>query len=225
MLVLASNSPRRKQLLGLTGWDFVVQAAWVDERVQPGERPEAYVRRLAEEKARSALEQARPALDADALVVAADTAVVDLDGEVILGKPGDAAEAERMLRSLRGRRHQVLSGLAALRAADGRLASRVATTEVWMRAYSEAEMRAYIASGDPLDKAGAYAIQHAGFHPVQRLQGCYANVVGLPVCQLRRLLIELGARLPTAAGQDCRPEAEQPCEVYRRMLAQEASQA
>ncbi len=165
----------------------------VDESLLPGELPQVYVRRLAEMKARAVLSRVeqspREALLQRFVVIAADTAVVD--GTDILGKPEDAAEAEAMLRSLRGRIHQVYTGLAAL-AVGGRLLNDICVSEVVMRDYSDAEMMAYIASGDPLDKAGAYAIQHAGFRPVERLQGCYANVMGLPLCHLVRLLAGFG---------------------------------
>jgi septum formation protein len=143
MLVLASNSPRRKQLLGLGGWSFTVRACEVDESVQPGELPDAYVRRLAESKARCALELLSAAERAQAVVIAADTTVVDPHGDgrfeggfEILGKPANPAEAESMLRSLRGRTHQVVSGIAVLRAADGASRSEAVTTDVPMRAYS-----------------------------------------------------------------------------------------
>ena len=203
--------------------------AHVDESVLPGELPQAYVRRLVDTKARAVLSTVRD-LDrpqgsstAQFVVIAADTAVVD--GTDILGKPEDAQEAEAMLRSLRGRTHQVYTGLAAL-AADGRLLDDICVSEVVMRDYSDAEMMAYIASGDPLDKAGAYAIQHAGFRPVERLQGCYANVMGLPVCHLVRLLAGFGMH-PEAVNltsndvaQSCQKILDAPCEIYAHIYDQ-----
>jgi len=191
-LILASNSPRRRHLLGLLGWDFRVVPADVDESLVPGESPSKYVLRLAESKARAVGDLAGAA----AVVVAADTTVVD--GDEILGKPVDAADAERMLRQLRSRVHQVLTAVAVMRSADGALLTDLCVTDVPMRDYTNEEMLAYIASGDPLDKAGAYAIQHTGFHPAENLQGCYANVVGLPLCYLVRIFRELG--LPSDAG-------------------------
>lgn len=221
MLVLASNSPRRKQLLALTGWEFTVLPAQVDESVLPGELPPAYVSRLAETKARAVfsipgVDLRRPGV----VVIAADTAVVD--GTNILGKPQDTQEAEAMLRSLRGRTHQVYTGLAALNV-GGRFLSDMCVSEVVMREYSDAEMLDYIASGDPLDKAGAYAIQHVGFRPVERLQGCYANVMGLPVCHLVRLLAGFGLHpeMVNFSAKDvalsCQKTLDAPCEVYTQI--------
>lgn len=217
-LILASNSPRRRQLLALGGWAFLVLPAHLDESILPGESPAVYVRRLAEQKARAVGAQAMENhIPADALVVAADTAVVD--GFLILGKPADESEAQTMLRSLRGRTHQVFTGLAVLRVEDGELRSQVCISCVPMRAYTDAEMLAYIASGDPLDKAGAYAIQHAGFQPVSDFQGCQANVMGLPLCHLSLLMTQFG--LPPAAdvAAACQRVLEYTCPIYRRALA------
>jgi septum formation protein len=230
MLYLASNSPRRRQLMAVGGWDFTVISAPVDESILPRETPAGYVRRLAEAKARSAqivLTEKYALKDAPGFsgwVVAADTTVADSHSDSpqgenfeILGKPLDAADARRMLRQLRGRVHQVLTGLAVLRLADSLLTSDVVVTEVPMRAYREAEIEAYIATGDPLDKAGAYAIQHPEFRPVQNLHGCAPNVVGLPVCRLAGLLTELGGPPGAAILEACRPSGGEPCEVYRRV--------
>jgi nucleoside triphosphate pyrophosphatase len=126
----------------------------------------------------------------DAVVLGADTIVV-VDGEV-LGKPGGAAEAMRMLDRLRGRRHEVLTGVAVVRAPAGGERMAVVRTEVTMREYSDAEIEAYVASGEPLDKAGAYAVQAAGGRLVARVDGCYTNVVGLPLTTTRRLLESMG---------------------------------
>jgi septum formation protein len=139
----------------------------------------------------------------EGLIVAADTLVV-LEGE-ILGKPTDPAGATAMLRRLRGREHRVLSGLTLLDAISGREATEVVETRVWMRPVSNEEIAAYVASGDPLDKAGAYAIQHPGFHPVARLWGCAANVMGLPLCRLDALLRAWDVPLGTTPVQACRP--------------------
>ena len=227
MLILASNSPRRRQLLSLGGWPFSVFPAHVDENVLPGELPAIYVRRLAETKAKAV--QARLPMPNEAvgeysrgeysrLVVAADTTVVDAG--MILGKPLDAQDAEQMLRRLRGRVHQVYTGLAVL-AADGRLLSDVCVSDVFMRPYSDAEMQAYIESGDPLDKAGAYAIQHNGFKPVKKLvapASCYANVMGLPICHLARLLAAFGVNPAGQVHQACQQVSEQPCDIYTQVL-------
>jgi MAF protein len=219
-LILASNSPRRRQLLSLSGWSYTTLPVEVDETPQPGERPLAYVLRLAESKARQAAGKAGP----DALVLAADTTVVDRFQraselqEEILGKPADAGEAEAMLRRLRGRFHQVYTGLAALKQADGQVLADWCLTSVFMRNYSDEEMLAYIASGDPLDKAGAYAIQHPGFHPVEDLQGCYANVIGLPVCHVTRLLEKLGLPPKPGAALACRSPLPHQCRIPREIV-------
>jgi MAF protein len=228
MLVLASNSPRRKQLLALGGWNFMIAAPQVDERPLPGEAPEEYVLRLALTKAEAALGLLG---ETDSMIiVAADTTVVaDLPDKddptlvraTILGKPNHTAEAEQMLRALRGRTHRVYTGLAALRAADGKRRSALVVTEVLMRPYSDEEIMAYIASGDPMDKAGAYAIQHADFHPVQNLQGCYANVMGLPLCHLAQMLAQLGLESRKNIFEACQLETGVPCQVYLDALHQQ----
>jgi MAF protein len=188
----------------------------------PGEPPDVYVRRLAELKAACAaatLDQRELQI---AVVAAADTTVAHpVDGPEgpsfeILGKPADALDAADMLRRLRGHRHPVYSGIAVLVPTSGWMRSEVVLTDVHMRAYTDKEIAEYIAGGDPLDKAGAYGIQHRDFQPVQKLQGCYPNVMGLPVCRLRRLLIAAG--LPPGADvfQACElDEMRRPCEVFR----------
>jgi septum formation protein len=188
-IILASASPRRRQLLSALGVTFGVAPADVDESPLPGEHPHALARRLGQAKARVAAGQRR-----NALVIAADTLVV-LGGE-ILGKPASRAEALAMLSRLRGRRHLVDTGLALHHAASGLSGVWVAETPVVMRTYGDDEMLRYVATGDPLDKAGAYAVQHDGFAPVARLEDCYANVVGLPLCHLYRALAVWGAPPP-----------------------------
>ncbi len=215
-LFLASNSPRRKQLLAL-GWPFTLAPAEVDESPLPGEPSADYVLRLAQEKARAALSAAAATVPGlDGTFLAADTTVSDAGA--ILGKPADAAEARRMLVRLRGRTHQVYTALALLRSADGLLLTDRCATDVPMRAYTDAEMEAYIASGDPLDKAGAYAIQHPGFHPVEGLSGCYANVMGLPLCHLARTLNKLGQPIPSSLPAACQSTLGYTCTVYEQVL-------
>jgi MAF protein len=194
ILVLASNSPRRKQLFALGNWNYTVSVSDVDESLQAGESPKEYVLRLAKEKALAAGERCGP----EKIVIGADTAVID--GVQILGKPKDKEDAERMLRQLRGRGHQVYTGIALHRASDGKMLTELCVTGVPMRAYSEAEIRTYVETGDPLDKAGAYAIQHPQFQPVESMQGCYASVMGLPMCHLVRALRKW----------DIQPEADVP---------------
>ena len=185
-IILASASPRRQQLLRRLGLDFVVRAADIEERAIGGATPEEVTARVAEAK-NAALRAAGQ------VTIAADTAVV-LDGE-ILGKPGSPEEARAMLVRLRGRGHRVMTAIAV--SAGEETAVDVVTTEVTMRAYSDAEIAAYIATGDPFDKAGGYAVQHGGFRPVASIRGCYQNVIGLPLCHLCRRLIAAGVRVPT----------------------------
>ena len=196
----------------LGGWTFTLIPAEVDESSLASEHPKDYVLRLAEDKARAAAKQAPE----DALVIAADTTVVD--GSEILGKPVDDKEAEAMLRRLRGRTHQVYTALAALRCSDGKLLIDWCRTEVPMRHYSDEEMNAYIASGDPMDKAGAYGIQHQGFQPVEHLSGCYANVMGLPLCHLVRTLEKMGMISETDVPQACQAALQYDCPVYTHIL-------
>jgi len=214
MLILASNSPRRKQLLGLGGWGFEIKPVEIDENPLVGEQPKAYVRRLAASKARAAAGDAAP----DDIIVAADTTVVD-QGE-ILGKPSGPGEAEIMLRRLRGRRHQVYTALAVLRVADGKMLIDWCVTEVPMREYTDDELQAYLASGDPLDKAGAYAIQHREFHPVVHLEGCYANVVGLPLCHLVRTLHQMQIEPDNDVPAACQSTLQYDCSIFPHVLSE-----
>jgi MAF protein len=211
-LILASNSPRRRQLLALLGWDFQVVPAEVDESTREGESPSDYVRRLAERKARAVSAEAT----SDAIIIAADTTVVD--GDEILGKPVDVPDAERMLRQLRGRNHQVFSALAVIRVADEELCLDCCVTDVPMRDYDNAELQAYVASGDPMDKAGAYAIQHAGFHPVESLVQCYANVVGLPLCHLTRTMLNLSIVPDEHVPAVCQSTLGYSCPIFETVL-------
>lgn len=204
-LILASNSPRRHQLLALTGLPFMVSVANVDESQLANENPSDYVLRLAETKARAVH------ADADQIILAADTTVVD--GSDILGKPVDEAEATAMLTRLRGHTHQVYTGIALLRASDGLLLMDLCVTDVPMRDYPEDEIRAYVATGDPLDKAGAYAIQHPEFHPVARMEGCYASVMGLPVCHVILQMRKMNLQPNTDFFAGCETLLEYQCPV------------
>jgi septum formation protein len=210
-LVLASNSPRRKELLGLGGLPFAVQAADINEDVLPSEGAIDYVARVAREKAHTVRERVA---DDGAVIVAADTTVV-LDGQ-ILGKPADADEARAVLKALRGRSHMVYTGFTLIK--EGAEHSGVAATEVPMRDYTDAEIDAYVATGNPLDKAGSYAIQHGEFHPVAAMHECYANVVGLPLCHVLRSLrlwdMEFATDLPAA----CQAHLNYDCPVTDKIL-------
>ena len=199
-LLLASQSPRRQQFLRDLGLRFTIMAADINETPRPGETPMLLARRLAEEKAQ-AVANSLPADAFPALIIGADT-VVAL-GERLLGKPASADEATAMLTLLRGRPHSVHSGVSVLSSADGRQSTRVNSTRVAMRAYTDAEIAAYVASGDPLDKAGAYAIQHPDFAPVVRLEGCLSGVMGLPLGDLHDLLADFGMRIGRPLAPIC----------------------
>ena len=183
--ILASNSPRRRDLLRQIGASFTVAPADVDERILAGETAEHYAVRVAREKARVAAGRI-----AAGVILAADTVVV-LDGD-IMGKPLDARDAERMLLKLSGTAHDVITAVALLDAASGRESVKTATTRVWFQPLSAAEITAYIATGEPLDKAGAYGIQEKGALFVEKIEGCYCNVVGLPLSLLAGMLKEIG---------------------------------
>jgi len=171
MLVLASQSPRRSEILRQAGISFTVRAAPVDETPLPGEPPARYVRRLAEMKA-SAIESSP-----GEVVLGADTIVVI--GSEMLGKPADMADARRMIAMLEGRRHQVMTGICLRQGAETEL--DCAVTDVWFAPMSAREIEEYIASGEPMDKAGAYAIQGLASKYIEKIAGCYFNVVGLPI--------------------------------------------
>jgi septum formation protein len=213
-LVLASNSPRRKELLSLGGQEYRVLPADVDETPLDGEDPKEYVARLALEKASVAAKAISRA--EEAVILAADTTVVF--HRRIMGKPADAAGARQMLNELRGKVHQVYTALALLRVPENSLLTCFAETEVPMRDYSEAEIEAYVESGDPLDKAGAYAIQHAGFHPVAHMQGCFANVIGLPLCHLQRSLQKWGLSFDSSLPTACQAHLSYNCPVTTSIL-------
>ena len=187
-LVLASASPRRRELLAQVGLKVSVIPADIDERVLPGETPDAHVIRLSEAKAH--VVAALPEI-AGHFFIGSDTVVVR--DTVILGKPADAAEAAAMLRSLSGRAHQVVSGYAVHDRSSGRTISGAVVTTVWFKELTAAEIAGYIASGEPFDKAGAYAIQGLGAFMVPRIEGSYPNVVGLPLCEVIAALEALGA--------------------------------
>jgi septum formation protein len=193
-LVLASQSPRRRALLAALGLAFTVDAADVDETPLPGEAPADMVCRLGRAKA-----LAVAARHAGAAVLAADT-VVALDG-LLLGKPVDVAEACAMLRALRGRTHQVYTAICV--AKDDYLDARLSISDVTMRPFSDVEIAAYVATGDPLDKAGAYAIQHPLFSPVAAWAGCYAGIMGLPLRLARAALIAAGVAVPDRVAAVC----------------------
>ena len=210
LLILASNSPRRRQLLALADWMFSVIVADIDESTRANESPTEYVLRLAETKARAIHAHS------DQLILAADTTVVD--GNDILGKPQDNVEAFEMLTRLRGHTHQVYTGVALLRLSDGLLLKELSVTDVPMRNYSDEEINAYIQTGDPLDKAGAYAIQHSRFKPVEHMAGCYAGVMGLPMCHVVRMMRKMESPPHADVPVKCQTLLEYQCPVSRAIL-------
>jgi septum formation protein len=201
-LILASSSPRRAEVLRNAGFEFEVRPAAIDETLRAGESPEGYVRRLALEKARAAVDEIGEEIGEtigheggaevrakDFTVIAADTVVV-IGGEILL-KPASPADARRMLRALSGGVHEVHTGLAVIRAFEhtGRTERVIdEVTRVHFTKLSDAEIDAYIASGEPFDKAGAYGIQSLGGRYVTRVEGCYFNVMGMPLARLCAML-------------------------------------
>jgi septum formation protein len=188
-LVLASSSPRRADLLRAAGFTFETLPVHLDEQIAPGEAPEAYVARLAEAKAAEAARQCP-----DAVVLGADTAVV-IGGQV-LGKPADKADAGRMLRLLSGRTHDVLTGVC-VRVGPRHLV-HVEPGRVRMAHLTDAEIAWYVGTGEPMDKAGAYAIQGRASRFIEGIDGSYSNVVGLPIAAVWRLMKQLGCDILVA---------------------------
>lgn len=195
MLILASASPRRRELLTLVGVPFSAESAHLNEDPLPSEAAAAYVQRLAEEKALAvwALHKASDTETDPLVVLGADTCVVC--ESKILGKPSDSADARRMLEMLSGRTHAVLTGLAVVTRKG--VTRAVEVTQVTFNVITDAEIAQYIATGEPLDKAGSYAIQSSAARWIPRIEGCYFNVVGLPISRTASLLAEANAALAT----------------------------
>ena len=196
-LVLASGSPRRRELLGLLGIPFIVDPSGADETPPVGATPEEVARSLALIKAREVA-----ARHPGAYILGADT-LVTVDG-LILGKPADATDGMRMLRLLSGRAHRVPTGVALI-APDGTEMALVETATVTMHPYTEIAIGAYLSTGEPFDKAGAYAVQGAGGALVASVAGCYTTVVGFPLCRVAALLREAGLNLPHDPAAGCDP--------------------
>ncbi len=193
--ILASQSPRRRELIQLLGYPFQVMVADVDETSVTEPNPAINVVQTAQLKATEiAAQLASSSLPTGAIIVAADTTVAL--AEEMLNKPKNEAEARLMLQRLRNRQHEVHTGVVLLQPNRGREWRGVSTAVVTMRNYSDAEIEAYVATGDPLDKAGAYAIQHPQFRPVAHLDGCYCCVMGLSVCDLIVTLRQFGVPQP-----------------------------
>ena len=213
-IILASTSPRRKELLGLITDHFDIESADVNENVYLNETPWSYVRRLALEKALTVAKRHGEGV----IVLGSDTTVV-LDDEII-GKPVDAEDAWRILTALKGRYHQVYTGVAAVNNTTTTVTSRVIRTDVPMKAYSNEELSAYIASGDPMDKAGAYGIQNSDFVAKRELTGCYASVMGFPICAVHSFLQAAGIPATSGIEDKCQTFIRYRCSVFPEFLTQ-----
>jgi MAF protein len=210
-VLLASQSPRRRNLIRRLGLPVQFTVAAVDEESIVDPDPATNAIKTALLKAEAVARRS----DTPTVIIGADT-IVALDREM-LGKPAGPGAARQMLERLRGRTHQVHTGLALIDTNSGRRVTEISTTDVTMRNYSTAEIDAYVASGDPLDKAGAYAIQHQGFAPVARLEGCYTGVVGLSLCRLASGLGRLGVAVNIDAA--LQQHDYRVCATCRAMLA------
>jgi septum formation protein len=211
-IVLASNSPRRREILSWTGLPYTSHPADIDETPQMGELPVDYVQRLAENKAHVSANYA----PFNGLVLAADTTVAD--GTDIIGKPTDIEDARRMLVRLRGRTHYVHSAIVISVPSKGIKTSAICSTPVKIRKFEEDELQAYLDTGDSLDKAGAYAIQHPVFRPVVKFSGCFASVMGLPLCHFERTLRRMGFGERKEIPYKCQEQLSYSCPIYRHVL-------
>lgn len=204
-LILASASPRRRELLSTIGYPFEVLESGVVEIEPPGMSPEDAAQFLASLKAGQVGQTEKRD---GAIILAADT-VIDLDGR-ILGKPEDALDAVEILNQLGGRTHKVITGVCIVSSDNGKRSSFSVSSGVTMRPYTEAEIRHYVASGEPLDKAGAYAVQGLGAGMVASVRGCYNNVVGLPLCEVVCHLLSFGVPIDRQRAY-CRLATGEPC--------------
>lgn len=212
---LASSSPRRNQMLSWTGMNFKTIHADIDESLQTEESAEDYVIRLASGKAAAVIQQ----VPLQEIIIAADTTVV-LHNE-ILGKPDTAGAAIQMLKDLRGRTHQVITAVCVLQNGIPEFQVERCISHVTMRLFSDEEIEEYVKSGDPLDKAGAYAIQHARFHPAVNFHGCYASVMGLPLCHLERTLRLIRGYQWRDMAQICQKNLVYTCPIHALIFAGE----
>lgn len=198
-------------MLAVMGLEFEVQPSDVDEFQIAGESPAQAAERLSELKAWAVTNHRH------CIIIAADTLVVVDD--LVLGKPDSAQQAIDMLNRLRAREHTVYTGLSVINTSVGAICRQVAATPVVMRDYSDREMQAYVATGDPMDKAGAYAIQNMKFNPVARILGCYTNVIGLPICHLYRALLQMGIETPRHPLSCCSRSVQSGCPWAQSILS------
>jgi len=210
--ILASNSPRRRELLGLFQNPYSIQPADINEDLQSAEEPWDYVTRLAATKAARVAEFNPQA----ALIIAADTTVAD--GVEILGKPLDAVDASRMLVQLRCSTHQVYTAVSLIQPHENHQLTTLCRTNVPMRDYSDDEITDYVNSADPFDKAGAYAIQNSQFHPVENFSGCFASVMGLPLCHLERSLRNMNLVPHLDIAETCQQHLNYDCPIFQAVL-------
>ena len=202
-------------MLAWVDWDLEASAANIDESKHTEESAQEYVLRLAAEKAGYPIQE----VGLDDVVIAADTIVV-LDKE-ILGKPADEREAFEILSRLRAREHLVMTAIAVRSGGTEHVHHDICRTRVQMRKYADEEIKQYIASGDPMDKAGAYAIQSTNFHPVVDFDGCFASVMGMPLCHLERTLIEFLIYKPSGLPLICQNHLKYNCSITDRVMAGE----
>lgn len=213
-ILLASQSPRRRDLVRLLGQPVETLSTDIDESIQLNEPPATYVARLSREKAQAASKL--QGVEQEVTIIAADTSVIDKGA--ILGKPADFFEAKRMLQQLRDQTHTVLTGVTILMHPSGEYLTEVAETPLKARNYTDNEIEAYIATGDPFDKAGGYGIQHEGFHAIENFSHCFANVMGLPLCHLMRMLRQLNIHLPVDIASACQQHLAYTCPIYDDIL-------
>jgi septum formation protein len=210
-ILLASNSARRRELIQLTGWDVIMTAAEIDETRLANEPAKDHVLRLAREKARAVMN--------DALtdhILTADTIVVDRD--IIIGKPANTEDAYRILQILRGHIHKVMTAITLYDRKTNSMLTDLCITQVPMRAYTDAEILTYVSSGDAMDKAGAYAIQNRDFHPVESFRGCFASVMGMPLCHLERTANKLGLIISGDLPERCQATLRYRCGIHEAVL-------
>lgn len=212
---LASASPRRQEMLKWIGLPFKILAVDINESQKADETPTDYVKRLANEKASAA----SPKINPCGLIITADTTVVHK--REILGKPANQADAFRILQNLRDDSHQVITCLILSNLGEKTKNIEICSSLVKMRNYSDEEIQKYVQSGDPLDKAGAYAIQHPGFNPVVDFCGCFASVMGLPLCHLERNLRLYTDYQPIATHKICQKYLDYTCPIHERILSGE----